>query len=174
MLGTFSCSVCGVHFQRENGQANRTLRLAGAIYCSKICSGQGRRIERSDAEKRALKADYDRQYRAENADMLRSKKAKHHRETYDPAQAAIVRKNRMPKHVEYCRRPGYRKWKAEYDKKYCARKGFGDFGEAAIILNQLEAEIASRASRVEISRANGTLNKHQARRRDYERQTQRG
>ena len=74
----------------------------------------------------------------------------------------------MPYHVEYCRRPDYRKWKQNYDRKYRAAKDFGAFGEAAIILNDLQNEILSRASRYEIDLASGTLNKKLQRRRDYD------
>jgi len=79
----------------------------------------------------------------------------------------------MPQHLEYCRRPEYRKWKAEYDRKYLARKQFGSFGEAAIVLNELIAEIGERSTFTERAVDKDTLNKRNTRRRDYDRQTQR-
>jgi hypothetical protein len=158
---------------KPTGAVNRARSKGAPVYCGKACSGLARRIERTKSEKVAIKAAYDAEYRAKNRGMLKSKKHAHYKATYDPAEAAEKRKARMPYHVEYCRRPEYREWKAQYDQKYRAGKWFGDFGEAAIILNQLEAEIATRASRTDIYRANGILNKHQTRRRDYERQTQR-
>ena len=73
----------------------------------------------------------------------------------------------MPKHVEYCRRPEYRASKREYDRKHRAQQDFGPFAEAALILGDLDAEIATRASRYEIYSANGTLNKALRRKREY-------
>ena len=67
----------------------------------------------------------------------------------------------------------YRKWKAEYDRKYRSQKLYGPFAEAFLTLRELEEEIGVRATRTEIYTANGTLNKWKQRRRDYERQTDR-
>ena len=75
----------------------------------------------------------------------------------------------MPQHVEYCRQPEYRVWKKEYDKHHLARKQYGDFGEAVIALRELEQEVTDRIERTDIYAANGTLNKKQTRRRDYDR-----
>lgn len=173
------CDHCGVTAYKEAGGVNRSRGKGAPIFCSKECSGAHRRIERSTDEKKALKAEYDRKRRAELGDAYREEKrqARLRLLAKNPqlvrAREKAHRDARKQQHVEYCRRPEYRKWKAQYDQKYCARKGFGDFGEAAIILNQLIAEISTRATRTEIYRANGILNKHQERRRDYERQTQR-
>lgn len=166
------CAWCFAEALKEVGAVNRA-RAAGLwLYCDRACAGLARRQEKTASEKVAAKAEYDRQYRAANRAKLKAKKAVYFQATYDPKAAAIARKERMPRHVEYCRRPEYRKWKAEYDRQYLARKGFGDFSEAAILLNVLETEIRSRASWLEIAHAKGTINKHQNRRRDYDRQTQ--
>jgi hypothetical protein len=71
---------------------------------------------------------------------LRIKKAAYFQKTYDPVKAAIERKKRMPRHVEYCRSPEYRAKKREYDR---ARKlsRFGEFSEAFEALEQLQKEI---------------------------------
>lgn len=167
------CAQCGETATKEAGGVSRSRSLGAPLFCSRQCSANARRVSRTDAEKRAAKAAYDVEYRNRDVGARKAAKAEYHRRTYNPMTAAGKRKARMPSHVEYCRRPEYRKWKAEYDRKYLARKQFGPFGEAAIILNQLEAEIFSRASWIEIRATNGTLNKHQQRRREYERQTQR-
>ena len=168
---SISCARCGRFALKASGSVNRSEAKGAPLYCGRECSGAAKRKGLTDAQKRANKAAYDAQYRAKNASVLKTKKAAHYAANVDRAKEAATRKARMPKHVEYCRRPEYRRWKVEYDKKYHARKGFGDFGEAAIVLNELEAEISARATWVEIRTANGTLNKHQQRRRDYERQT---
>ena len=120
-----------------------------------------------------MKAAYDARRRAELCDRLKAEKAAYHKRTYDPAKAAEQRKARMPRHVEYCRRPEYRNWKVEYDRKYRAQKDFGDFAEVALVLRDIEAEVGARVTRTEVYRQNGTLNKWIQRRREYERQTDR-
>jgi hypothetical protein len=55
----------------------------------------------------------------------------------------------MPYHVEYCRQPEYRRNKKEYDEKYHAKKKYGEYWEAAILLNKLENEIDNRTARKE-------------------------
>ena len=165
---SYECSHCGGVGSQASGAVNRARRKAAPLFCSRECSGARRRINRTDAEKRALKAIYDSQYRAREPDKRKADKAEYHKRTYDPASAAEKRSRRMPSHVEYCRRPAYRKWKAEYDRQYRATKDFGPFGEAAIILQDLQTEILTRATRYEIDLASGTLNKKLKRRRDYD------
>lgn len=169
------CNWCGAVVFKALRDVNRAEKRGANLYCGRDCSNQARRDPNppSDAEKRDAKAEYDRQYRRSHSEMLKAKKAKYHRDTYDPLKAAQQRKARMPQHVEYCRQPEYKKWKAQYDRRYRAKKEFGPFAEASLVLNELQAEILSRASRYEIDLASGTLNKKLQRRRDYERQTDR-
>lgn len=94
----------------------------------------------TDAEKRAAKAVYDREYRRKNRAMLKRKKAAYFKRTYDPVKAAIKRKKTMPRHVEYCRRPEYKAWKKEYDKRRRS-KDFGEFAAAHNALLDLLEEI---------------------------------
>lgn len=178
-LVAFNCAHCGCQTAKEAGLVNRARRLGAPLYCGKVCSGQARRISRTPEERKALKADYDRKRREELGEALLAEKraAYHAAVAADPvghrAKEREQRKRRSAQHVEYCQRPEYRKWKQKYDRQYRARKEFGDFGEAAIVLNDLIAEINSRTTRTEIYRQNGTLNKWIARRREYERQTDR-
>jgi hypothetical protein len=120
----------------------------------------------TEAERKAAKAEYDRQYRRDNQEMLKAKKSDYFQRTYDPIAAAEVRAKRMPSHVEYCRRPEYRAWKQRYDKQYRANRLYGPFSEAYLTLMDLQDEIDTRASRTEIYRANGTLNKSLKRKRE--------
>lgn len=176
---SYPCYWCGETACREAGQLARSLRAGLELYCGRQCSGEARRVQRSDADKRALKASYDHQRRADLGDKLLAEKraAYHAAVAADPvgkrAKEREVRQRRMPSHVAYCRRPEYRKWKAGYDRQYRSRKEFGDFGEAAILLNDLCSEITTRSTFTERAILKGTLNKHQQRRRDYERQTDR-
>lgn len=180
-MATFICDQCGKIAERERGAINRSIKLGMRLYCGRICSGLGRRDPSppSEEQRRVAKSEYDRRRREQRGDEIRAKKrdAYHAAVLADPItvreKEKAHRAKRMPKHVEYCRRPEYREWKKQYDRQYRAGKEFGDFGEASIILNDLIAEINSRASRTEIYRQNGTLNKWITRRRDYERQTDR-
>jgi hypothetical protein len=165
----FICAHCGKTAYRNTGEINRAIKRSWPLYCNRDCAGLARRCDtRTDAEKRADKAKYDAEYRERNRARLKAQKAAYYQRTRDPERERAYRKATMPRHVEYCRRPEYRKWKAEYDRIYCARKDFGPFAEAALVLRDLENEISSRATRTEIYAANGTLNKWIQRRRDYE------
>jgi len=173
------CAWCNALVFKPVRDVNRASARGANLYCGKTCSGMARRDLNppTDEERRAAKSEYDRQRRLAKGDQIKAEKraAYHAKIAADPvgmrAKEREQRQRRMPQHAEYCRRPEYRKWKAQYDQKHRARKQFGAFGEAAIILNDLEREITSRASWTEIRRANGTLNKTQERKRDYARQT---
>jgi len=119
-------------------------------------------------QKRQNKADYDRQRRIDLRDRIKAEKAAHHKRTYDPIKAAETRKARMPKHVEYCRRPEYRAKKAIYDQKRRDEQNYGEFAEAAAVVRSLETEVLSMASRYELALTNGLLNKATRRKREYE------
>jgi hypothetical protein len=164
-----ACAHCGKERDIPNGWAKRSIAKGMKLYCTRKCSGLGRRLNLTDAQKKAMKREYDMQYRAKNREMLRRKKQDYFQRTYDPAKAAAERKLKMPRHIEYCRRPEYRAWKKQYDRKYCAAQQYGDFAEAALILRDIEGEIDSRMTRYEVYQAKGTLNKHQQRRREYDR-----
>ena len=163
------CAHCDRIAYKGVGAINRAVKVGMRLYCDRACSSAGRRlpVQPTEAEKRSAKAEYDRQYRGRKADELRAKKAAYFRCTYDPDKAREVRKGRAPMHAEYCRRPEYRKWKQDYDRKHLAKKHYGPFAEAALILRDLEEEVSERATRIEIYQANGTINKSIKRRREY-------
>jgi hypothetical protein len=164
----FSCAYCGKLTSRPAGHVNRSHAQGLRLYCGRVCSGLGRRVERTLDEKRELKRLYDIEYREINRDRRRAQRAAYHKATYDPIAAAEKRKKRMPLHVEYCRRPEYRKWKSGYDKRYRALSLFGSYADCFLLLQDIENEIAARMTKYEIKLANGTINKAMKRRRDYE------
>lgn len=90
--------------------------------------------------KKERKAEYDRKYRKKNKERMKRSKAEYFKRTYDPVEAAKKRKKTMPKHVEYCRQPEYKKYKRQYDKKWRSAK-FGDFAESHLALVELLKEI---------------------------------
>ncbi len=160
------CAHCGLPVNQPQSAINRALRAGKPLYCNKTCAGIARRraAPLTDAERRAAKSLYDAQRRTELADRIKAEKAAYFQRTYDPAKAAIERKATMPRHVEYCRRPEYRKKKAEYDRRK-RFEAYGPFADAAMLLEDLETEISSRASRYEIYIANGRFTRSAQRRR---------
>lgn len=161
MLKPIWCAWCNEQAMKEAGEINRARRSGLYLYCSRACAGLAHRNQSppTPEQKVAAKAEYDAEYRRKNRAMLQAKKRAYHLQTYDPEKAAEVRKQRMPLHVEYCRRPEYREKKAAYDRRNLAEKHYGPFAGAALALRDLEGEVADRMSRYEIYAANGTLNK---------------
>jgi hypothetical protein len=138
-----------------------------------VCSGLARRNPNppTPEERKRLKAQYDVGYRADNAALLKAKKAAYYQRTHDPEKERIARKLRMPQHVAYCRRPEYRAKKQIYDLEHRAQKNYGPFAEAALVLRDVEMEINRRMTWVERHQVNGTINKSRQRKRDYAIQT---
>jgi len=166
---TFNCAHCGLIGMQPTGAYNRAAKK-GHVYCSRACAGLARRLYQSEEEKKANKSAYDAQRRIDLRDKLKAEKAAYYQRTKDPVREAEIRKAKMPRHIEYCRRPEYREWKSQYDKEHRAKKYYGPFWESAMILNEISTEVLSRVDRVEIARQNGTQNKIISRRRDYDRQ----
>ena len=112
------CPQCSQTADKPASAVNRARRRGAPIYCSRECSDFGRRKNKTIDQKRQEKRLYDMEYRARNDIALKAKKAAYHKRTYDPVEAAIKRRSRMAQHVEYCRRPAYRKKKKAYDQVY--------------------------------------------------------
>lgn len=162
----FICAQCGAVGKKERGAFNRSRSIDAPLYCDRTCAGLARRQHKSQEQRVAEKAEYDAVYRTNNVAMLKAKRQAYHRATYDPGEAAVKRKVRMPRHVEYCRRPEYRAKKSVYDRKYRAGRIYGPFAEAFLALIEVNQEIAERMSDYEVRLANGTFGKTQQRKRD--------
>jgi len=162
---SFACAHCGRKAKRPAGHVKRSRAQGMKLYCSRKCSGLGRRNKRTKTEKVEAKRLYDLEYRAKNLERILQRKHEYHLRIYDPVKEAVKRKKRMPAHVEYCRQPEYRKWKAEYDKKYRESRYFGPFAEAYLTLRQVETAIRERATDYEVRQEKGTFGKSQQRRR---------
>lgn len=167
------CPQCSEWKPAENGRVNQAKNKGLPLYCGRVCAGLARRIPVIPLEeKKLLKREYDMQYRTKNKKWISRKRSAYFQNTYDPEKARKVRKERMPMHVEYCRRPEYKAWKGQYDRKHRAKKQFGEeFADAFLLLQQVEKEIEVRIDRNEIYRQNGTQCKSAKRRREYERIT---
>ncbi len=168
-----TCAHCGEVSYKPVGAVNRAARQGAPLYCDRECAGLGRRKHKSLAQRKAEKAEYDRRRRRELGDELLAKK----REAYHAAVAADPdsvrakqrehRRKRKAAHLEYCRRPEYREWKRQYDRRHLAEKHFGPFAEAALVLRDLEQAVLDRASRYDLDLASGKLNKATRRKREY-------
>lgn len=167
MKFSFLCPMCMCETQKERSAYNRAQRSGLAFYCGRKCAGAARRNNKDRDAKIAEKAEYDRLYRLKNREVLRAKKAVYYAKNHDREKEREIRKLRMPKHVEYCRRPEYKAYKKSYDRKYRAERLYGDFSESYLFLLEIENEVSDRATRTEIYTSNGILNKALKRKRDY-------
>lgn len=160
----FRCAHCGKRAEKEAGHVNRSQSLGLRLFCNLRCAGLGRRKHKTKAQMIEEKRVYDAEYRRKNLARIKARKRAYFQRTYDPEKARIERKKRMPKHVEYCRRPEYKVYKSKYDRKYRANK-FGAFADAYLLTVDLNRAIKERASNAEIKWENRTANKAQFRRR---------
>ncbi len=168
-MKAFICAHCGKESSRRNSDVNRAIRKNAPLFCGKVCFGLSRRQQKTKAERVEEKRLYDIQYREKNRKLLKAKKAAYFQRTYDPAQAAVKRKERMPRHVEYCRRPEYRAWKREYDRQYRALRDYGEFSDCFLLIQDIRAECLSQQSDYEIRFAKGRVAMTQQRKRNYAR-----
>lgn len=164
-----TCPQCHLDKYKPTGEVNRALKGGFKIYCGRTCAGIGRRVERSKEDAVLIKKKYDEEYRVKNREKLKKKKHEYFKQSYDSKKAAIERKKNMARHVEYCRSPKYKLYKKTFDRQFRAKKYHGDFWESLLILQDLEKEIDNRMSKIDIRTLNGTLNKHQQRRQEYDR-----
>lgn len=161
------CPYCKARINQPTGAINRAKKNGKPIFCNKLCAGLHRRSKKSLEQKKEAKRLYDINYRA-TSPTLKARKAAYYQRTRDPEKERKRRKARMHLHVKYCQQPQYRAWKKKYDRKYRCQKEFGSFWESASILLDIENEIDERMDWYERKLLNGTFNKHQQRRRDYD------
>lgn len=161
----YRCAHCGKVADKSAGHVNRARERGLNLYCNRRCSGLGRRQGKTKTQKVAEKKAYDAEYRIKNREALKAKKHEHFKRTYDPVEAAKVRKARMPYHVEYCRQPAYKAKKRDYDRRHRAAE-FGEFAEAYMLTIDLNREIKGRKTNEQIKYENGRTNLSQRRERE--------
>lgn len=164
MKVTVKCNQCGKDVCKESGHVNRARKNGNKLFCGKVCFGLSRRKNQTKAQLVERKRLYDAEYRHKNREKLKAKKADYFQRTYDPEKARIERKKNMDRHIKYCQRPEYVTWKKEYDKQRRAKKGFGDFWEAKLLLQDIDEIL--KPHRYEIMIENGTFCKAQRRKRE--------
>src|SRR5690242_12469550 len=133
------CAQCGEEADKAASHVNRARRNGDNLYCSRECSGLGRRTNKTAEQRKEEKRLYDIEYRARDVEGRKARKAEYYQRTKDRAKEAEARKRRMPTHVEYCRRPEYRAWKKTYDRQYRAVKFYGDFADCFLLVMDIRS-----------------------------------
>lgn len=136
----FTCPQCGGLAEKDIGNYNRAIKGGYKVYCSRVCSGIGRRSGKTVDQLKAEKAEYDKQYRYYQKDCIKEKKAAAFKKDYaaNPEKYKEERKRRYPKHLKYLQSPEYKKWKREYDQHYVSKRLYGEFAECHILLKQID------------------------------------
>jgi hypothetical protein len=158
-----NCNYCNKQVEKSISHINRASKLNAKLFCSKECSSLNRRKNQTVEEKKKLKAEYDKKYREKNSEILKIKKHNYYVNTYNPELAALERKNKYSKHLEYLRQPKYKQYKKEYDVKYNAKKNYNEFWESFILIKKIENEYDQQ----EIRQVNNLHNKAQKRKRKW-------
>lgn len=162
------CSYCGAAVQQKTSAINRAHKEGRPLYCNRTCAGLARRLPepKTPEQKKEEKRQYDAKRRAEKHAELCAKKradyyANHERRK---AEHAAYRAKHMDRHVAYCRQPEYKAKKTAYDRERRLAE-YGPFADAVRLLEELEAEIRTRASAYEIRVANGYYTRNAQKRR---------
>jgi hypothetical protein len=155
------CDHCGAEIEKSTGHVNRARGLGLKLFCNRTCFGLFHRT--SKEEKKRLKVAYDKQRRAELKDVLKAKQKAYNESPAGRAMQKRHREKRKEFHKEYIKSEKYRKWKQKYDLKYHAKANYGEYWEAAIILNDIETDLLP--VRLEVKTQKGLLNKSQQRKR---------
>lgn len=102
------CAFCNNPHNKSTAEINRAKKKGLKLFCSRECSGKSRRINRSEDEKKALKAEYDRKYREENSTIIKAKKIVYNESPAGREMQKRARGKKKEYHNEYCRKPEQR------------------------------------------------------------------
>ena len=159
------CKHCGIEFEKSVGHLNRANKEGRPVFCTMEHFRLSRRIERSDEEKKAIKAAYDKVYH-----KTEKRKASARKYNATPAGRAMQKRQRdknKQSHLEYCRTPEYRARKVKYDQEHRSKKLYGEFWESAILLEEIDKHITAVADKHNLRIINGTFNKSIRRKRQW-------
>lgn len=145
------CGVCGCNYEKYIGHLNRANKLGVPVYCSMACAGIARRANKTTEQKKAEKATYDAGYRYYHKEGIKERKSAAFKIDYaaNPEKYKKERQRKRIYHSQYINTPEYKEWKRIYDEKYRAKKEYGEFSEAFLILQKLEAELDTRLIKLE-------------------------
>ena len=164
-----TCPVCKQEHEKENGAVTRAKKKGAPIYCGRKCAGIARRTNKTEAQKKEEKRLYDMQYRENNKEELKVKKAAWFKSWYDPEKAREERKKTMPRHVAYCRQPEYKAWKRDYDRKHRAKRRYGEYWESHLLAMAIRDECLKLETDYSIRYNKGRLSQCQKRKREISR-----
>ena len=157
------CSYCGKENDISTSKVNRAKKAGLNLYCNKKCAGLARRSNKTEAQKKQEKRIYDQEYRKKNIESIKQKKKEYFKRHYaeNPEHYRKQRKKRYPKHLEYLITPEYKEYKKQYDRKYHAKKNYGEYWESQILIEDIKAEYENRV----VKQSNNLINKSQKRKR---------
>lgn len=165
------CPICNKNYQKSTGHYNRAIKLGALLFCSQKCFGVNRRKNLTLEEKKAAKAEYDKKYRYYHLEGIKAKKAEAFQKDYkaNPEKYKAIRTKRMPKHIEYCRQPEYKKYKKVYDRQFKAFKTYGPvLGELVVMILKIADLVRDEdGTKYSIRINNNTYNKSQKRKRKW-------
>ena len=162
-----NCSHCNKPIIKTTSEINRARKNSNKLYCNRKCAGLARRVNKSVKIKKEEKRLYDIDYRNKNKALMKIKKAEYFQRTYDPVEAAKKRSLTMDKHIEYCRKPEYKKKKKIYDRIRKAKQAYGALWMHQLLILEIYDEV-NKEGRAKIKYENGCTNKTQNRKRAHE------
>lgn len=163
------CHYCGKEIEKATGHYNRSKKLGLNVYCGKVCAWKGHRTNETEQEKKQIKYWYDAFIRLCDEEKFKKQRQEYFKKDYaaNPEKYREQRRRRYPEHLKYLQKPEYKKYKQAYDQQYRAKKLYGDFGEAAIVLHQLRTVVDNRRAKQD----QGLFNKSQKRKRNAKKST---
>lgn len=160
---TTKCDHCGKKTKKTIGHYNRAKKLGARMFCNRKCFGLFWRSQKTEQDKKDEKSFYDAFYRH----YFLEKRRKQGKEWFDidyknnPDKYKKIRKAKQKEHNAYCMRPEYREYKKKYDETHRAKKEFGPFWEASILLNRISDIVDNRAAKQMAATSNKTKKRKQ-------------
>lgn len=127
-LSEVQCEECGKIFTKPNSQINRTKKRGWKNFCGYECAGlHKRKLPIGKAERKRRQREYSKRWISKTGNRERvNEKIREYRLTNPDRARATARKA---------------------SKKCAYKKRYGEFWQAAIMLNQLRREIDSKIAR---------------------------
>lgn len=105
------CYICNNKYEKSTGHYNRAMKLGLSVYCGKVCTGIGRRSNKTEEQKKAEKSEYDKKrLNGDKREEILAKKKAYHQENREwiNEKQKVYNKTRTDKHAAYCRQPEQR------------------------------------------------------------------
>lgn len=161
------CILCGTIFYENPAKTRYCLTkgwLNAGKFCSKVCSGKNRRINRTEAEKKEIKRLYDIEYRKRTGESRKKAKKAYFLANREKIlnqmrlrRATPEYKERMKKYLSTYWNPKKKELKSDYDRKRrCNLKWDNpDLAEAEYYLLGIEDQVFKKMEKYERLLARG-------------------